>query len=153
MRHIYPRGGVASETGGLLFANTRMGVTRRCRKEVGGKVTNYSSLSVILFLKGSIPKESRGEEGRLEAREFFSPIHHKAAATILTTSFLLENHFALPAQTFTNDPSSPARRRSFPSLRNNRQIASSFLLILDEIKFESNRSAYLYKFPSPDRRK
>lgn len=66
----------------LLFANTTMGVTQR-RKEVGGEVTNYLSLSAALFLRGSIPPlESRGA-----GTGFLSSIHHKAAATMLTTSF------------------------------------------------------------------
>lgn len=122
MRHIYPAGGVRERRGrrdrDLLFASTTMGVTR-CRKEVGGEVTNYSSLSAALFLRGSIPPtESRGA-----GTEFLSSIHHKAAATMLTTSFRhrgrcrRRRRFVLPAQKFTTRERSllsRTRRRSLP---------------------------------------
>lgn len=157
MRHIYPAGGVRERRRDrrdrdLLFASTTMGVTR-CRKEVGGEVTNYSSLSAALFLRGSIPPtESRGA-----GTEFLSSIHHKAAATMLTTSFRHRgrcrpcrrlspgDRFVLPDRKFTTREQSllsGTRRRSLPAQKQPADCRPSAPLLSSrswKIKFESNR--------------
>ena len=128
----------------LLFASTTMGVTR-CRKEVGGEVTNYSSLSAALFLRGNIPPtESRGA-----GTEFLSSIHHKAAATMLTTSFRHRgrcrhrrrhrrlssgDRFVLPALKFTTRERSllsRTRRRSLPAEKQPADSAPLLSLVED----------------------
>lgn len=58
------------------------------RKVVAGRVTNYSSLSAALFLRAQYVYHPwiQGDPS-LEGTEFLASIHHKAAATMLTTSF------------------------------------------------------------------
>lgn len=99
------------------------------------------------------------EEGRLEATEFFSSIHHKAAATILATSFLLVSRIILSSTPKSlrraNDPSSPVRRRSFPA---EKQPADCLVLPFSSpTRLNSRAIVRIYKlrrrFPSPNWRK
>lgn len=128
-----------------LFTRTMKGVpSRPLYGRDGGEVTNYSSLSVAPVFKGrAFHRNQATLNGRL-GRPPGIPrpsIHHKRAATMLTTSF----HHVV------EDLSQPKHRitLSFPpkSLWSIQCLASPPLLLLDNDRFRRDKELLLQFVP------